>query len=941
MRITKNKILHLLILLSISCLSFSQTLLNNGGQINSTQGSFIYVNGSVENQNSGQFVVDENAGVNAELYVTGDITNDATISDNGHIRLLGNWFDNGVFNGGVGTVFLEGAAQLLGGSSQTVFNNLTLDGTGTKTQTIDKFATGILDLKHLELRTETNTFFMQNQNPNAILRTTGFVSSLNGGKLSRVTNQNTVYLYPVGSSLGVSRYRPVEITPNSSTNNTYAVRLANLDANIEGYNRTEHEIEICQLNDLFYHQIARTSGSAAADIKIAFDNVADGDWEGISNWKTPLSEWQIVDGSYVTAGSPYDKAIKDGWNDYLSEPYILFKANVTLTFNQLGPFCAHTTATALPLVSNEGITGTWSPALINTNNAGFYDYVFTPNTGQGCFLSYTMTIEIENCCSMSIIANATNPLCNGQNGLITMTQTGGINPITYTFNGVSGGASYSAPSGNYVIIATDVFGCTASTTASITQPTQLQVFLSSVPAQCGGNGGSAFASIGGGTPSYDFLWLPGGQTLNNVTNQDPGQYSVIVTDNNNCTVTQSVTIGISGSINATITQSHPISCKAGNDGIIEIGNSNGADPIVYEWNNGATGPILYNLSSGTYTVNINDGWGCSGVASTFLADPPAIIASETYTSITCFGLSNGSINTSVTGGTPPYDYFWNTGATTPLVTNLIAGTYFLSITDAHGCTYNKTFTLIQPSDLAFENQISNITCFGNNDGSISLNANGGTEPYNYSISQVGLSGSGSAFYNLAAGYYNVIVTDHNLCTDSASVVISEPAPISASYTYSNPSCIGNTDGYVSLDVIGGTAPYLFGWDKYYVDMPLISGLIQGSYNILITDANNCEYAINAIVLTDIDEDCIRIPNAFTPNGDGPNDQWIIHNIELFPNAYISVYNRWGQLIYAGRGDSEAWDGTFNGRLVPAGSYLYTVQLYNRNADYTGIVTVVY
>ncbi len=941
MHITKNKILYLFLFVSISCLSFSQTLLNNGGQINSTQGSFIYVNGSVENQNSGQFVVDENAGVNAELYVTGDITNDATISNNGHIRLLGNWFDNGVFNGGAGTVFLEGASQVLGGSSQTVFNNLTLDGTGTKTQTIDKYATGILNLKHLELKTETNTFFMQNQNPNAILRTTGFVSSLNGGKLSRATNQNSMYLYPVGSSLGVIRYRPVEITPNSSTNNTYAVRLANLDANIEGYNRSEHETEICHLNDLFYHQIARTSGSADADIKIAFDNVTDGDWEGISNWKNPLTEWQIVDGSYVTAGSPFDKAIKNGWNDFLYEPYILYKANVTLTFNQLGPFCDHTTATALPLVSNEGITGTWTPAVINTNTAGLYDYVFTPNTGQGCFLSYTMTIEVENCCSMTISASTTNPLCNGQNGLITMSQTGGINPITYTFNGVSGGATYSAPSGNYAIIATDIFGCTASTTVVVTQPTQLQVTLSSVAAQCGGIGGSAFASPFGGTPGYNFLWIQGGQTINNILNQAPGQYSVVVTDNNNCTVTQIVNISAVGNINASITQTHPISCTAGNDGIIEIGNSNGANPIVYQWNNGGTGSVLSNLISATYTVFISDGWGCAGVASTFLADPTAIAANETYISVSCYGLSDGAINIAAVGGTPPYNYFWNTGATTPNITNLIAGTYFLSVTDAHGCIFDKTFTLNQPSALTFENQISNISCFANDDGSIILNANGGTTPYSYRISQVGFTGSGSSFYGLTAGYYNVFVSDHNLCADSTSVVISEPAPISATYTYSNPSCRGNTDGSVSIEVIGGTAPYLFGWEDYYIDIPLISGLIQGSYNILIIDANNCEYAINTVILNDIDEDCISIPNAYTPNGDGTNDQWLIHNIELFPKAYISVYNRWGQLLYSGRGDSEPWDGTYNGRFVPAGSYLYIVQLYNRNADYTGVVTVVY
>lgn len=941
MCITNSKIFHLMILLSISCLSFSQTLLINGGQINSRQGSYIYVNGSVTNQNSGQLVVDANTGVNAELYVTGNITNDATINDNGHIRLLGNWFDNNIFNGGTGTVFFEGANQILGGSSPTVFNNLTLDGSGLKTQTIDKYATGILNLKHLELQTETHTFFVQNQNPNAILRTTGFVSSINGGKLSRATNQNAMYLYPVGSSLGITRYRPVEITPNSSSSNTYQVRLANLDSNLEGYNRSERESEICLLNNLFYHQIARTYGSAAADIKIAFDDVADGDWEGISNWKSPFTEWQIVDGSYVSAGSPFEKAIKDGWNEYSDQPYILHRANVNLTFNQIGPLCAHNPAPALPLISNEGISGTWSPSAINTTTAGSYDFVFTPNAGQGCFYTYTMTIEIEICCTMSIAANVTPPLCNGQNGFITMSQSGGINPITYSYNGVAGSASYTTPSGNYVVIATDMFGCTATTTANMTQPGVLQVFLSSVAAQCGGVGGSAFASVVGGTSNYDFVWMPGGQTLNNISNQAPGDYSVIVTDNNNCTTSQSINIGVEGTINANITQTHLISCNAGTDGSLEINSSNGANPIIYQWSNSATGPILYNLGSGTYAVTINDGWGCAGFATIFLTEPSAIIANETITNISCFGLTNGAINLTVSGGTPPYNYIWNTGELTPNLNNLSAGNYSLSVIDNHGCIQNEIYSLSQPDALKFENQISDITCFGENNGSIVLSASGGTTPYHFSIYKDGFTGSGSDFYGLSAGYYNLVIVDRNYCSDSTSVAISEPAPLSASYSSSNPTCIGNTDGYVAIEVNGGTAPYLFGWEEYYIDIPLISGLIEGIYNILISDANNCEYSLNSVVLTDVDEDCIRIPNAFTPNGDGPNDTWIIQNIELFPRATISVFNRWGQLLFTGRGDGEPWNGTYNGHFVPAGSYLYVIELYNRNADYTGIVTVVY
>ena len=121
----------------------------------------------------------------------------------------------------------------------------------------------------------------------------------------------------------------------------------------------------------------------------------------------------------------------------------------------------------------------------------------------------------------------------------------------------------------------------------------------------------------------------------------------------------------------------------------------------------------------------------------------------------------------------------------------------------------------------------------------------------------------------------------------------------------------------------------------------ITGLIQGSYIITITDFNNCEYELNPILLEDVDEDCIKIPNAFTPNGDGINDTWIIENIDMFPSAYIHVYNRWGQQIFEAKGLDDPWDGTYNGKFVPAGTYIYIVNLYDGTDARTGFVTVIY
>ncbi|MDD4218401.1 MAG: gliding motility-associated C-terminal domain-containing protein, partial [Bacteroidales bacterium] len=903
------------------------------------QGSYIYVNGSVTNQNSGEFVVDANAIVNAELYVTGDITNDATINDNGHIRLLGNWFDNNIFNGGTGTVFFEGANQILGGSSPTVFNNLTLDGSGLKTQTIDKYATGILNLKHLELQTETHTFFVQNQNPNAILRTTGFVSSLNGGKLSRKTNSALTYLFPVGSSVGTNRYRPVELSPNTATDNTYTVRFANLNASLEGYDVNNIAPDVCEVNPLFYHQINRTSGASSVDVNIYFDNITDGDWEGISNWSVMPPQWEALIGSFVTAGTPFDKATKIMWDDFSSEPYILYKSVIPISFNNLGPYCLGDVPPALPTTSLEGIPGTWSPATINTSSIGTANYLFTPAAGHICVETYTMSIEVVVCCDIVLSTTVTDPLCYGNNGKITFSTSNGHPIYNYTVNGVAAVSPFFAPAGNYNIVVTDNYGCTASADVVIGQPPQLQVNVITTSAQCGSVGGAALASFSGGVPSYSFLWS-NSLTVSNLTNLNPGLYSVVVTDGNGCTVTNSGNVGISGNLNASINQLHPISCPLDTDAVLEAVSLNAEAPVSFLWGNGETNPILTNVGAGTYNVSITDDWGCNGTANITLSDPPSMQIQANITDIACFGDNNGSINISVSGGNIPYNYIWSNLFNDYNNVGLSGGEYFVTISDDNGCSITESFSLIDPEKLVLISDVSNVSCYGYADGSVSLSASGGVGSYNYTIFGNEQVFSGSSFYGLPVGSYGLQVRDQNNCLDSVQVNISEPSAISASYDFYGPSCIGNNNGYIEIQTIGGTEPYMYSWDNNSIDIPLISGLTQGIYNITIVDANDCLYELEAVSLEDIDEDCIRIPNAFTPNADGINDTWIIENLELFSSAYVYVFNRWGQLLYTGRPGDE-WDGTYNNRLVPTAPYLYVIELYNGIKAYVGTVTVIY
>ena len=128
----------------------------------------------------------------------------------------------------------------------------------------------------------------------------------------------------------------------------------------------------------------------------------------------------------------------------------------------------------------------------------------------------------------------------------------------------------------------------------------------------------------------------------------------------------------------------------------------------------------------------------------------------------------------------------------------------------------------------------------------------------------------------------------------------------------NPSCIGNDDGYIEISIIGGKPPYNISWANQTAASEIITGLKQGAYMFTFTDNNGCKTEANLVELIDDDLDCLKIPNAFSPNGDGINDTWIIENIEDFPWATIHVFNRWGQLMFDGKGNSDHWDGRFIG-----------------------------
>jgi gliding motility-associated-like protein len=338
-------------------------------------------------------------------------------------------------------------------------------------------------------------------------------------------------------------------------------------------------------------------------------------------------------------------------------------------------------------------------------------------------------------------------------------------------------------------------------------------------------------------------------------------------------------------------------------------------------------PNISNLHSGIYNLVVTDTNGCQVSIDTTLTEP----ADFTYTSSVisdplCFGVSNGSINIVLTGGTTPYSFNWSNGATTEDIIGLNAGTYTLQLTDAKGCKDTAVFTLNQPQQaLQLTKKITNVKCYGDTTGSINLIINGGTAPYTFNWS------NGSTQQNLNAiksASYIVTITDINGCKRIDTINVSQPDSLALTltspvkYDGHNISLQGGNDGAVNLTVNGGTIPYSYIWSNNANSKDLY-GVSAGKYFVTVIDSNGCKVSGDIYLTEPL---ALQMPTAFSPNEDGKNDRFVIHGIEAYPNNSIIVFNRWGNIVYKNDGYKNDWDGhSNNGIELPDGTYFVILE----------------
>ncbi len=534
--------------------------------------------------------------------------------------------------------------------------------------------------------------------------------------------------------------------------------------------------------------------------------------------------------------------------------------------------------------------GQYSVTVTDTNNCSVQAGPFTVGAVKTLIIDPTATSNVT--CNgaadgrIFVTGRTTGP---GQALPYTFTWQG-PDPVTPTSTATTSELT-DLPAGTYIVTMTDSDpqGCSVTDTFEITEPQPLFIlFVDQQNETCiTGNDGSITIAVDGGTGAYTYAWTDG-QTDSIAINLSAGDYTVVVTDANNCADSLQATIeaptppSIAPSVNDTV------SCPNSTDGSLTVAVSpvQGTTITRYQWSNGANTQTTSGLSPGIYFVTVTASDGCTNIDSAIVASPgPIVLDSVATVSPACPGFDNGRIVIFASGGTAPYRYVWNDGTQTDTLTGnvngqLNAGTYRLTIIDANNCApFDTTITVSDPPSVNITfSEIEGVSCFENTtDGSatavaIYSDSTVGDFTFSWQSGEVENGVSTSTAVQLGAGDQILVVTDANNCASIDTVNIPSPPAILVQVAAEQVSCNGLADGTITLNPSGGVPPFTFEWqDRPTATGATIDNLIAGIYEAVLTDSNGCTKTqtveLNEPAALELTLDLNNTTNAVSCNGD--------------------------------------------------------------------------
>jgi|GEM_PF-963064 len=581
------------------------------------------------------------------------------------------------------------------------------------------------------------------------------------------------------------------------------------------------------------------------------------------------------------------------------------------------------------------------------------EYSVTITTGGNCKSSKTEVVTEPD--SLLVDHSKIDIICAGDaSGTIDLTAQGGNDFFDYTYNWTTVGGSglvvtdedqTGLSGGNYYVTVSDYRGCTGTDSAEIMEPGPFYLDPDSSHVTCSGdsNGWISLDVFGGNGNEYTYEWSnTGGGSFGDsplIENLSADDYYVIVRDTALCEIFDTIQITEPDLLEILLVSETNSTCYGYNDGTIKINILGGNGGYSIDWSNGENTDSIYNLSSGTYSVTVEDVENCIAMDTFDISEPEEILPNIETSNITCFGFNNGIILANPTGGIQPFNYNWSHDPMLTLneATDLDPGNYSVTVIDNNNCEDITSIDLTEPEPLEISITKQDITCYNFDDGYISLSIYGGTPDYSYLWSN-GVTDPNAQM--LTEGNYNIRVTDRNSCRIDTIVEIMEPEKLIVTPVIRRPTCPDIQDGYIELNLNGGIQPYQIYWGDGNIEENIYD-IRSGIYELFILDSNECEIDTSFTVRS-IRDFCITIPSAITPNGDAFNEKWEIDMGGLYPNVEIEIYNRWGKLVFYSRGydESQYWDGTDNGKELPMDSYYYIINLKNGAERLSGIVTII-
>lgn len=599
-----------------------------------------------------------------------------------------------------------------------------------------------------------------------------------------------------------------------------------------------------------------------------------------------------------------------------------------------------------------------------TATGGVGAYTYTWQDGQSTSTAqelaantYNLTITDANGCTLEASTSIGEPAtavaaaitqgrqgCFGQSdNELTVAGSGGSS-AAYSYlwsDGQTTATATGLDSVAYSVTVTDSNGCEAVATATPKDFERLTFLVIPEPPSCNGyaDGRLGVNDISGGAGSvledYSFIWSNGatGPTASNLLGGVT--YSVTATDSRGCTATRM----------KLLTQPQPITfelaandarCFGNEDGSIAVNNINGDfPPYTYAWSDGQQTATAQDLPAGPYSVTVTDAQGCFASRTAAVAQPAPLEVNFEKEDNPCFGDSKGSIDIGIKGGVPGYSIMWSTGDTNTSLSSLPAGEYIVTVTDQNGCEMEVSNIIEEPDPLEASLAKKDPTCFGFQDGAITIAPSGGTPPYRYSLDGDFFSGS-SMLIGLKANEYNVRIRDAKGCSFSKRIELTDPAPFAVT--------TGADDYTIALGdtlALAGSAQNAAGTPEYIWMAPYEGTLdcnecqatraFPGTsilYELYGIDENGCESTHKFYVYVQKDR-IVAVPTGFTPNGDNTNDILRVHGKDGTMVKRFQVFDRWGELLYQEtdfpiNSETIGWDGSFRGQPANGGVYIWYV-----------------